>query len=118
MVDQRPLRGEYKVWIYKNYLAPSLFFHIAVDVIPESVIKFFQSSAMRLIKKWLNFPRCATPVAVFHPEVLNLPFFPHLREKVKLAFVSEIEESRDPYIRQAQDILNLPEYKNAQSIPS
>ena len=32
--------------------------------------------------------------------------------------MSEIEDSRDPYIRQAQDILNLPKYRNAQSIPS
>ena len=117
LIEQRPVRGEYKVWIYKNYLAPSLFFLLAVDAIPESTIKSLQNSATRFIKKWLNLPRCATPAAIFHPEVLNLPFLPHLRERAKLAFVSQIEASKDPYIRQALDILNLPEYRNAQSIP-
>ena len=52
-----------------------------------------------------------------HPEVLNLPFLPHLRERFKLTFVSQIEASWDPYIREAKAILNLPEYRNAQSIP-
>ena len=56
-------------------------------------------------------------MTISHPEVLNLPFLAHLRERAKLEFVSQIEASRDPYIRQAQTILNLPEYRNAQSIP-
>ena len=30
MMDQRPVRGEYKVWIYKNYFAPSLFFFVLI----------------------------------------------------------------------------------------
>ena len=110
LINQRPVRGEYKVWIYKNYLAPSLFFLLAVDAIPESTIKFLHSSATKLIKKWLNLPRCTTLAAIFHPEVLNLLFLPYLKERAKLAFVSQIEATKDPYIRQAQAILNLPEY--------
>ena len=72
---------------------------------------------MRLIKKWLNLLRCATPAGIFHPEVLNFQFLPHLRERSKLAFASQIETSNNPDIRQEQTILNLPEYKNAQLIP-
>ena len=98
LVDQRPVRDKYKVWIYKNYLAPSLFFLLAIDAIPESVTKSLQSSATRFNKKCLNLRTCATPTAVFHPEVLNLPFLPHLREKAKLAFVSQIEASIGTHI--------------------
>ena len=45
-------------------------------------------------------------------------FLTHLRENTKLAFVSQIEESREPYISQTQAMLNLLKDKNAQSIPS
>ena len=29
-IDERPIRGEYKVWIYKQYVAASIFFLLAV----------------------------------------------------------------------------------------
>ena len=53
--------------------------------------------------------------AIFHPEVLNLPFLPHLRDRTKL---SQIEASKDPHIQQALCILRSSEYQEAQSIPS
>ena len=96
LIDQKPVRGECKVWVDKNYFTPSFVFLLAVDAIPDSTIKSLRSSATRFIKKWLKLPQCATPVAIFHPELLNLPFFPHLRERMKLAFVSQIEASRGP----------------------
>ena len=83
LTNQRPVWGEYKVWIYKNYLAPSLFFLLSVDSIPDVVIRSLQASATRLIKKWLNLPWCAIPAAIFHPEVLNLPFFHHLSDRAE-----------------------------------
>ena len=73
-VNQRPVRGEYKVWNVSLIL-------LAVDAIPDPTIRSLQSSTTRYIKKWLNLPRCATPAAIFHPEVLNLPVLPHLRER-------------------------------------
>ena len=30
-IDTSPIRGDFKVWIYRNYLAPSLFYHLAVN---------------------------------------------------------------------------------------
>ena len=38
-IDKRPIRGEYKVWIYKSYLVPSLTFNLTVERIPKSVSK-------------------------------------------------------------------------------
>ena len=117
LIEQKPVRGEYKVWVYKNSLAHSLIFLLKVDDIPEPTIKSLHNSATRFINKWLNLPRFATPAAIFHPKVLNLPFLPQLRERAKLAFVSQIEAFKDGYIRQALAILSLPEYRNARSIP-
>ena len=117
-IDERPIRGEYKVWIYKHYVATSVFFLLAVDAISESTIKSIQSGATRFIKKWLNLPRCATLASVFHPEVLNRPFLPQLRERAKLAFVSQVEATKDPLIKQALVVIQTPEYQQLQSIPT
>ena len=37
-IDSRPIRGEFKVWIYKSYLAPSIQFHLSVDKISVGVV--------------------------------------------------------------------------------
>ena len=37
-LDDRPIRGEFKVWIWKNYLAHSLCFMLMVDAVKESVL--------------------------------------------------------------------------------
>jgi len=68
-IDQRPIRGEYKAWIYKFYLVPSLFFNLAVDHIPKSTINKLQTRASSFLKRWLNIPKCATLASLFHPEV-------------------------------------------------
>jgi len=39
------------------------------------------------VKSWLNLPRNCTPGTVFHPDVLNLPFLPHLKESAKLSYI-------------------------------
>ena len=48
-LDQSKIRGEYKIWIYKRYLAPSFLFALSVDSIPESAIKKMQAIALRKI---------------------------------------------------------------------
>ena len=40
LIDSRPVRGE---WIYKNYLAPSIYFLLAVNAISETEINSLQS---------------------------------------------------------------------------
>lgn len=70
-IDETPIWGEYKIWIWKNYLAPSLHFFLMVDVFPGSSIP-----KMQKITKFINLPRLCTLATVLHPEVLNLPFFP------------------------------------------
>ena len=42
-IDERPIRGEYKVWIWKNYLAPSLHFQLMVDLLKKDSVNKIQS---------------------------------------------------------------------------
>ena len=79
-IDNHPIRGEYKVWMWKNYLAPSLHFQPMVDLLKESVRKI-QQKATKFIKSWLNLPKCCNLASIFHPDVLNLPFIFSLTAK-------------------------------------
>ena len=50
------------------------------------------------MKQWLNVPHHCTPGTVFHPDVLDLPFLPHLKESAKLSYILAVEHSVDPII--------------------
>ena len=55
-IDSRLIRGEYKVWIYRNYVVPSSRFLLAVEPISASEVESIQSTATRFIKRWLIYP--------------------------------------------------------------
>ena len=42
-LGKRPIRGEYKAWIYKFYIVPSIKFNLMVDKISFSVISKVQT---------------------------------------------------------------------------
>ena len=97
-IDNCSIRGEYKVWILKNFVTSVLHFHIAVERLTMSSIQSAQSSVLRFVKQWLNLPRNCTPGTVFHSDVLNLPFLTHLKESAKLSYILAVERSVDPII--------------------
>ena len=109
-LDQTSVRGEYKLWIYKRYLAPSYHCVMAVDPIPESAIKKMKSAALKKIKRWLNLPRCFTTSALHHPNVIDIPSLSEFRTKAKLCFLSSISTSQDPLIQEILSILNDDNY--------
>jgi len=74
------------------------YFHTAVERLSLTSIQASQSSLLKFVKKWLNLPCNCTPAAVFHPDVLDLPFLPHFKESAKLYFILAIERSTDPLI--------------------
>ena len=55
-------------------------------------------SVLKFVKSWLNLPCNCTPGTIFHPDVLNLPFLPHLKESAKLSYILAVEWSVDPLI--------------------
>ena len=72
-IDERPICGEYKIWIYKCYIIPSILFNLTVDRISLATSKKIQSKITSYLKRWLKLPKCVTLSFPFHPEVLNLP---------------------------------------------
>ena len=58
-------------------------------------IRSTQSSLLKFVKWWLNLPSNCTPGTIFHPDVLDLPFLPLLKE---LSYIMAIECSVDPMI--------------------
>ena len=67
-------------------------------------------------KKWLNLPRNCTPGTVFHPDVLNLPFLPHLKESAKLSYILAVERSVDPIIVELQHSLLSNVFQDAPDV--
>ena len=97
-IDKCSVRGEYKICILKNFVSSVLHFHLAVERLTVSSIISAQSSVLKFVKNWLNLPRNCTPGTVFLPDVLDLPFLPHLKQSAKLSYILAIERSVDPLI--------------------
>ena len=55
-IDNRPIRGEYKVWIYRNYVVPSCRFLLMVNPTSTSGISSIQRMATRLLRSGSDFP--------------------------------------------------------------
>ena len=43
VTDSLPIRGEYKLWIYRNYIISLLRFHLCVDAITNHAINQLES---------------------------------------------------------------------------
>ena len=41
-LDCSPIQGEYKLWIYKRFMVPAFHFSLAVDAIPNSILRKMQ----------------------------------------------------------------------------
>jgi len=107
-LDAIPIRGDCKIWIYRYYVIPAIFFQLAVNNIPPTTISKIQAMATHFLKKWLRLLRCATLSILFHPNVLNLPYLPHSQEKAKLNLLTTVTSSPDPKIKELlSSLLNM-----------
>ena len=107
IIDRAPLRGEYKLWIYKRYLVQSIHFFLSMNNIPSTTISKMQSMGMKKIKRWLGLTRSTTVAVIHHPDMLGLPFLPQLQTKAKLTYLSSIFPSDDSMIQELT-ILDKP----------
>ena len=99
-LEKSPIRGEYKIWVLKHYVGPSVNFFLAIDDIPKCTLKSIQGKITKHIKKWLNLPRSTTQAVLHHPAILDLPFLPHLYTKSKVDYLRSISTSRDPLLQE------------------
>jgi len=51
--DLLPIHGEYKLWIYRNYVISLWRFHLCMDAITNHTKKL-RSTVARYLKKWLQ----------------------------------------------------------------
>ena len=58
------IRDEYKVWIYKHYFIPSIWFLLTVHTISQSHLKKLDTFTDKFVKKWTGLPPCATNAAL------------------------------------------------------
>ena len=117
-IDSRPIRGEYKVWIFRNYVVPSSRFLLTVDPISDNGIRSIQSTATKFIKRWLKLPRNATQAILFHPAALNCPHLPTERLKAKVSQLATISTSCDTKIQEITFNLSSPSFVKALHIPN
>ena len=84
-VDSSLIDGEYKLWIFKQYLAPSFNFSLAVDAISETTLKKMQRCIypQAIIKKWLGLTRSCTTAVIHHPSIIDIPTLSELRSAIK-----------------------------------
>ena len=115
-INERPIRGEYKVWIYKCYLIPSVLFNLTVDKISPATSKKIQYKITSYLKKWIKLPR-ATLASLFHPDVLNLPYLPHQLEKAKLRLLASPFLSSDHNIQSLVRLIHDTKFIASEEIP-
>ena len=68
-LDQMTLRGEYKLWIYRRYFIPFLYFQMMVNNISPTVIKKANALATKCIKLWLGLTRSTSAAVLHHSNV-------------------------------------------------
>ena len=107
-LSARPIRGEYKLWIYQCYLAPSMHFYLAINPTSANAIKKAEAIATKALKKWLKLPRNATQTTLYHPEVLNALQLSNLKVKAKPSFLVSINQSTDRLIQELKPLLSVP----------
>ena len=89
-LDSSLIRGEYKVWIYRRYLIPSLHYELSVNGTSVSVTRKLNSLATRYIKKWLGLSRSTTVAVIHHPSVLNIPALESCSIPAKISYLATV----------------------------
>ena len=105
-LDKRPIRGEYKLWIYQHYIATSLNFQLTVNRLPKTFLKKLEDLGTKKLKKWLHLPKSATRAILYHPQVLSCPQISVLYKKAKLSYLVAIEASADEAIKELHLLIN------------
>ena len=97
--DVLSVRGEYKLWIYRNYILSLLRFHLSVDAVTQSAISKMESMVTRYLKKWLHLPRSATKVILYYPGIC-CPSVSYISREAKLNLLSCVSASSDPQLHE------------------
>ena len=103
-LDKAPVRGEYKVWIYRRYVIPSLHYELSVNGASVSISRKLNSLSTRYVKKWLGLCRSTTVAVIHHPAVLNIPTLESCSTSAKISYLAAVTLSPDPVIEEISGI--------------
>ena len=92
--DVLPIRGEYKLWLYRNYIIFLLCFHLSVDAVTKGAVTKMENMATRYLKKWLGLPKSATRAMLYYPGVC-CPSISQVSRQARLSLLSCIDASSD-----------------------
>ena len=114
-LDSSSIRNEYKLWIHKFYLLPSLRFVLTVHEMTASSLKSLDSICNKYLKKWAGLPKGATQQVVHSSHALNIPKIEdlyhlcHTLELTNVRMVSDktvINAIEDELVRESADSRN------------
>mgnify|MGYP003407069818 CR=1 FL=1 len=77
-IDKSPIRNEFKIRIYKDYLLPSLRFSLTIQDLHTTHLSALDKITSKYLKSWSGLPRSAT-LTIFHdPKLLGIKSIKHL----------------------------------------
>ena len=117
-VDSRPIRGEMKTWIVRNYLIPSMQFQLAVNQTCKSTILKLENYTSKLMKKWLRLPRNATRVIFHQPAILGVPPIRNVKTTAKLSYLCCVRNTSDPAIQEITHLIDDEGFLKRRDIPT
>ena len=115
-IDVRPIRGEMKVWILRNYVIPSLQYQLAVNHTYKSCIAHLENQIAKMVRKWLKLPRNSTRVLLSHPASLNIPSISLAKTKAKLSLLCCLTKTSDPANKEISSLINNAAFLKRQDI--
>ena len=117
-INQRPIRGEMKVWLLKNYVMPSLHFHLAVNQVKQTTIQMLEDIIAKTMKKWPRLPRSATRALLHHPAIISsVPQVSLAYNKAKISILSALASTTDPIVEEVNELFKDPKFQTRQGIP-
>ena len=66
-------RNEHKLWIYKNYLIPSIRFLLTVHDLPKQNLRKLDTFTDKFLKKWCGLPPSATNAILHMKTGMDIP---------------------------------------------
>ena len=119
-IDSRPIRGEMKTWIVRNYLIPSMQFQLTANLTCKSTILKLENNISKLLKKWLRLPKNATRVLFHHPSaaIIGVPPLQHVKTSTKLSFICALMNTSDPTISEITHLIDDKDFINRVDIPA
>ena len=77
-LDKTLIRKEYKLWIYQNYLIPSIRFIMTIHDLTKSDLNKLDVFTDKYVKMWSSLPPSATNAVIHMQTGMNIPTISHL----------------------------------------